>query len=56
MDPDELLLFQARYVLRSLDVDRPGAGYGKMADACKRVALKLYNDRQLDDARMSKPG
>ncbi len=32
------LLMQARYVLRNLNVERPGAGYGKMAEACERAA------------------
>lgn len=32
-------LLQARFVLKNLDVERPGCGYGKMAAACEEAAL-----------------
>jgi hypothetical protein len=34
-------LWQARYVLRNLDKERPGCGYGKLADACRDAADAL---------------
>ena len=35
---EEILLRQARYVLRDLHQKHPDCGYGKMAAACERVA------------------
>lgn len=35
---DTLLLLQARYVLKNLNVERPGCGYDKLADACGAAA------------------
>ncbi len=34
-----LLLLQASYVLKNLNVERPGCGYLKMADGCEQAAL-----------------
>lgn len=38
MSETSLLLMQARYVLRNLDVERPECGYAKMAAACEAAA------------------
>lgn len=37
---DATLLMQARYVLRNLHFAHPDAGYGKMAEAVDRAAMK----------------
>lgn len=37
---DATLLMQARYVLRDLHAKHPDAGYGKMAEAVERAAIK----------------
>lgn len=58
-EPDRLLLLQARYVLRSLDKERPGCAYGKLADACERVALARISEPEVTadtSARKSQAG
>lgn len=34
-----VMLMQASFVLKNLDVERPGCGYAKLAAACERSAL-----------------
>jgi hypothetical protein len=38
---EKTLLMQARYVLRSLNAERPGCGYDKLAAACDRASSQL---------------
>lgn len=38
-DCDRLLLMQVQHVLKNLDVERPGCGYGKLATACGALAF-----------------
>lgn len=58
---DRILLLQARYVLRALNTERPGCGYGKLSEACDRAAWReppddeahehLFDDPQLPKRR-----
>jgi hypothetical protein len=38
-EADRIQLLQARYVLLALNKERPDCGYGKLADACQRIAV-----------------
>jgi hypothetical protein len=54
----ELQLRQARFVLRSLDVERPGAGYGKLAANCGAAAdtyMEYRHARERDATPREEP-
>lgn len=55
-DGEALLLRQAHYVLKNLDAERPGAGYLKMAEACRRAADAAVAERDRREEAESAPG